>query len=68
MTTTISKAIKMKKPAIINEHGSPRFVVLDWDTYRKWEALKEDFEDAARLQEAIVDPKNQKRIRFSAIK
>ncbi|KKT41245.1 MAG: hypothetical protein UW30_C0010G0001 [Candidatus Giovannonibacteria bacterium GW2011_GWA2_44_13b] len=65
---TISRAIKMKKPAILKEGGVPRYVVLDWDTYRKWEDAKEDIEDIARLNSALSDPKNQKRIRFSAIK
>ena len=65
---TISRAIKMKKPAILKEGGVPRYVVLDWDTYRKWEEARDDIEDSTRLQEALSDPKNQKRIKFSSIK
>lgn len=57
-----------KKPAIISEHGAPRYVVLDWDTYRKWDAALEDAADSKRLTEALYDPKNQKKIRFSAVK
>ena len=67
-TQAISRAIKTKKPAIINEHGSPRYVVLDWDTYKKWEDAREDIEDAIRLKDALADPKNQKRIKFSGVK
>ena len=66
-TQTIFKAIKTKKPAVISEHGSPRYVILDWKTYRKWEATKEDYEDAVRLLEALADPKNQKRIDYSEL-
>ncbi len=67
-TQAISLAIKTKKPAIINEHGSPRYVVLDWDTYKKWEDAREDIEDTIRLKDALADPKNQKRIKFSGVK
>lgn len=67
-TKTLSRAIISKKPAIINERGTPRYVVLDWDTYRKWDEAMEDAFDSTRLAEALHDPKNQKRIRFSAVK
>ena len=66
-TQSILRAIRTKKPAIINEHGSPRYVVLDWKTYAKLQEMQEDFEDATRLNEALSDPKNQKRIKFSQL-
>lgn len=65
---TFARAIKKKKPAIIREKGAPRYVVLDWDTYYKWEEMREDIEDARRLMAALVDPKNQKRIPYAQVK
>lgn len=67
-TKTLFRAIKSKKPAIIKEKGSPRYVVLDWDTYRVWNELKEDMEDRVRLAEALADPKNQRRIPYLQVK
>ncbi len=67
-TKALARAIKRRKPAIIRQNGAPRYVVLDWDTYRKWEDLREDIEDAERLAAALADPKNQKRIPFSQVK
>ena len=65
---TLERALKKKKPAIIKEKGAPRFVILDWDTYKRWEETKEDLEDSKRLLEAIADLKNQKRISLSQAK
>lgn len=62
------KAIKQKKPAVIEENGSPRYVVLDWKTYRAWEEMREDMEDSARLARALTDPKNQKRIPYTRVR
>lgn len=67
-TKTIAQAIKSRKPAVIRENGTPRYVILDWETYRSWEEMREDMEDSQRLQEALADPKNQKRIAFSRVK
>lgn len=64
---TISKAIKSKKPVVIKEHGAPRYVVLDWKTYQKLEMVREDVEDSVRLQEALRDSRNKKRIKFSSL-
>lgn len=65
---TLAKAIKRKKPAIIREGDTPRYVVLDWETYRNWEELKEDLEDSLRLAEALADPKNQRHIPLARVK
>lgn len=64
-TNVLARAIRRKKPAIIRERGAPRYVILDWDTYEAWEELREDLEDAARLNAALADPKNQRRIPLS---
>jgi PHD/YefM family antitoxin component YafN of YafNO toxin-antitoxin module len=64
----LARALKKKKPAVIKENGSPRFVVLDWSTYNIWQEMKEDFEDTARLIEALADPKNQKRTSLSEVR
>ncbi|OGF67244.1 hypothetical protein A3I27_04595 [Candidatus Giovannonibacteria bacterium RIFCSPLOWO2_02_FULL_43_11b] len=64
---TISKAIKSGKPAVIKERGNPRYVILDWKTYQRLEMVMEDAEDSARLKEALRDPKNKKRIKFSSL-
>lgn len=68
ITETLARAFKMKKPVVIREKGSPRFVVLDWETYKTWQETEEDLEDAARLMEALADPKNQKRTPLSRVK
>lgn len=67
-SAAISKAIKSKKPAVIREKGAPRYVILDWKTYKEWREEKEDFEDSKRLLEVLNDPKNKKRIKFSNLK
>ena len=64
----ITQAIKSQKPAVIRENGSPRYVVLDWHTYRAWEEMREDMEDSARLAHALTHPKNQKRIPYAQVK
>lgn len=65
---TLAKALQQKKPAVIRENGAPRFVVLDWKTYRAWEEMREDMEDAQRLTQALADPNNQKRIPYARVK
>lgn len=65
---TIARAIKRKKPAVIRENGSPRFVVLDWDTYNMYQEAKEDLDDTARFIEALADPQNKKRTPLAQIK
>ncbi len=67
-TKTIERALKRSKPSILKENGKPRFVILDWKTYSKWAEIKEDLEDAARLAEALADPKNQKLLPLSGVK
>ena len=64
----LAKAIKSKKPAITREGDKPRFVVLDWSSYRRWEEMQEDLEDSLRLAEALADPKNQRRIPLARVK
>lgn len=64
-TQALSRAIKDKKPSIIKERGKPRYVVLGWGAYKALEEMKEDLEDVVRLNEALSDPKNKKRIKFS---
>ena len=67
-TATLERTLKKKKPAIIKEKGAPRYVVLDWKTYRAWEEKEEDLEDATRLLEALTDPRNQKSISWHDVK
>jgi len=67
-TRTLALAIKRKKPAVIREKGAPRYVVLDWETYRSWEERREDLEDASRLAAALADPRNQRRIPWAQVK
>ena len=47
---SLERAIKSKRPAVIKEKGTPRFVILDWKTYRKWEEMREDIEDHIRFE------------------
>ena len=61
----LEKAIKAKKPAVIGKKGEPHYVILDWETYRKWEEMRDDLEDSIRFNEALADPKNQRRTKFS---
>ena len=67
-TKAITQAIKSRKPAVIRENGSPRYVVLDWRTYKAWEEMREDMEDSARLATALADPKNQRRTPYAQVK
>ena len=62
------KAIKRKKPAIIREGDTPRYVVLDWETYRNWEELKEDLEDHIRFDIALRESKSKRRYSLEAVK
>ena len=57
-----------KKPAVIKEHGEPRYVVLDWKTYQEWEEALYDAGDAKRLFEALNDSANQKRVKVADLK
>lgn len=68
ITQVLARALKGKRPAVIKQNGSPRFVVLDWKTYNMWQEMKEDLEDTERLMEALTDPKNQKRISLSKVR
>lgn len=67
-TKALTQAIKRKKPTVIREGGTPRYVLLDWETYREWKELQEDLEDRERLIAALEDPKNQKRISLARLK
>ena len=46
------KSLKDKKPAVIRQEGEPRYVILDWKTYRAWQELREDLEDHVRFDYA----------------
>lgn len=61
-TQTMTRALRAQKPAVIKENGKPRYVVLDWNTYANWQEAMEEWEDIARFNEALSDPKNQKLI------
>lgn len=65
---TLTRAIGKPKPAIIRERGVPRYVVLDWETYRSWEELKEDLEDHIRLDIALRESEGKKRYSLAAVK
>lgn len=67
-TKTIARALKQKKPAVIKENGSPRFVVLDWDIYRAWEAMREDMEDHIRFDIAERESRGKKRYTLAEVK
>lgn len=64
---TLLRVIKVRKPAVIRERGEPRYVLLDWKTYRLWYEEREDREDAQRLMKALADPQNKKRVPFSRV-
>lgn len=65
---TIAHAIRKFKPAIIRERGAPRYVVLDWETYRRWEELKDDLEDHIRFDIALRESKGKRRYSLAAVK
>jgi len=44
----------------MKDKGAPRYVVLDWATYKEWQEVKEDFEDHIRCQIAIQASKGKK--------
>ncbi|MBI4225328.1 MAG: hypothetical protein HY617_03270 [Candidatus Sungbacteria bacterium] len=62
-TKTLARAIKNKKPAIIKEKGTPRYVVLDWDTYKEWQEQREEFLDELEDYRELHDPEIQEHIR-----
>lgn len=64
----VAEAMKRRKPAIIRQNGTPRYVVLDWKTWQELEELREDIEDAERLNAALADPKNRRRIPLAEVK
>ena len=57
-TQTLARAIKRKMPAIIKEKGAPRYVVLDWDMYKRFqewqEQQQEELEDYLEVNDPIV--------------
>ena len=64
----LTGALKNKKPAIVREKGEPRYVVLDWNTYRAWEEIKEDIEDHIRFEIAERESRGKKRYTLTEIK
>ena len=60
---TLARAIKAKKPAVIKEKGAPRFVVLDWEVYRKLQDIRDEYLDELEDEREINDPKIQEIIR-----
>ena len=65
---TLTRAIKIKKPAVIREGGAPRYVVLDWETYAKWREWKEDMEDRVRFGIAERRSEGKKRHSLAEVK
>ena len=60
---TLARAMRNKKPAIIKERGTPRYVVLDWVEYKKFQDLREELLDEVEDYREIHDPKIQEIIR-----
>ena len=67
-TKTLARAIKRKMPAIIKEKGVPRYVVLDWDMYKKWLNEIEDLEDRVRCEIAAWKSKGKRRYSLKEMK
>ena len=67
-TKAITQAIKSPKPAVIKKNGSPRYVVLDWHTYRAWEEMREDMEDHIRFEIAERESQGKKRYTWKEVK
>ncbi len=65
---TVARAISKIKPVIIKKNGTPRFVILDWDTYRSWEERREDMEDHIRFEVAERESRGKKRHTLAEIK
>ena len=65
---TLSRAIKTEGPIIIKEAGKPLYVILDWNTYQKFEEQRDEIEDTERYRAAISDPKNKKRVPWDSVK
>ena len=68
VTDTFVRAIKGKKPAFVEKNGLPRYVILDWETYRVWEEKKEDMEDHIRFEIAMRESKGKEKISLTQIK
>lgn len=66
--TTLTRAIKNKKPALVRENGKPRFVVLDWDVYKIWEEKKEDLEDHVHFEIAERESRGKRRYSLVQLK
>lgn len=67
-TQVLARALKKKKPAIIKENGTPRFVVLDWSIYRAWEEMREDIEDHIRFDISERESRGKKRYTLVEVK
>lgn len=46
----------------------PRYVVLDWATYRAWEEMQEDLEDHIRFEIAERESRGKKRYTLAEVK
>ena len=66
-TKTRTYAIKSRKPAVIREGGAPRFVILDWETYKGWEEAREDMEDHIRFEITERESRGRKRYTLAEI-
>lgn len=62
-TQTLARAIKNKKPAVIKESGVPRYVVLDWEEYKKLQDAREELLDELEDYREMRDPEIQEIIR-----
>ena len=65
---SLERAVKNKKPAVIKNGGAPRFVILDWDTYRKWEERREDMEDHIRFEISERESRGKPRYSLDEVK
>lgn len=53
---------------MIRENGEPRYVMLDWATYQKWEEMREDMTDQIRFNIAIRGSRGKKRYTLEEVK
>ena len=67
-TTTLRRAIKSKKPAVIEEKGEPRYVILDWKTYRRWQEEMDELEELTRFKISEIESRDKRKFSLGQIK
>ena len=67
-TKALAQSLKKRKPAIIRERGMPRYVILDWKTYRGWEEMREDMEDHVRFDISERESRGKKRYTLAEVR